>query len=716
MRTTSRGTLLLGLMILIHTAALAVDCYEEIDPYYWLFDVPSMIQVDDVNDVTRVRSDVIQYLWTETGWPGDSLPASVTTVWEAGNLGYDCDSTTAPPEVPGLVLWLDAQDLGTLTLSENRVVEWRDKSGYMNDAAQYVSSRQPAYVTDAIGGMSAISFDGDNDNLEIPDDLSLDVVDITAFIVVKVIDPDNVTFPVPLAKMPINDAYLFFLDYADNAPAFRVVVSDEMHHAQDPASVTGEADVWVGWHDDTTVTLFRNGVEVDSSPAPGPIDANAGPLLIGDGVANAFHGYIAEVLIYDQALSATDLERIGTYLGCKYQIPRQPPGWVAAIGSENLARVDRLDIQMDYDLHSYAYHLHPAESVNRLLIFHQGHSNDMTACGADATIGHFLDSGYSFLTFWMPLFGENSTIAYRVPGYGPVTLTSHDHMSQVLENERGSFIRFFIEPVVVGINHVKAAYAYHDVNMIGISGGGWTTHLVAALDMRVGLSFPVAGSLPLYLRSGPCPNGSAGDAEQEWGPLYEDTASWLDLYVLGGYGQEREQVHVLNKYDNVCFYGINYLTYEDYVTAAVENLGAGGYHVHLDTTHADHKISDVVIEDVIGPLIESHQPSGVYAPAEPAENGAPTLSSRSQPNPFRHTATILYTVPPGAGAQTVVLNVHDAEGRLIRRLIHDARLPGVHAVTWDGRNDDGGRMPSGVYTYRLRIAEMRVARRLIRLP
>ena len=36
--------------------------------------------------------------------------------------------------------------------------------------------------------------------------------------------------------------------------------------------------------------------------------------------------------------------------------------------------------------------------------------------------------------------------------------------------------------------------------MIGLSGGGWTTTVAAAIDPRVGLSIPVAGSLPFDMR------------------------------------------------------------------------------------------------------------------------------------------------------------------------------------------------------------------------
>jgi len=287
----------------------------------------------------------------------------------------------------------------------------------------------------------------------------------------------------------------------------------------------------------------------------------------------------------------------------EYDIPL--PKWAV---SKNIRRVDKMDIEMDYRMHSYVYHLHPKVSLNRLLIIQHGHTDDFGSYRIGEVTNYFLDKGFSVMAYMMPLKGEdNSRTAYDVPGHGTVNLSNHDHMSEVLENSRGSFIRFFIEPVIVGINYSQKKYNYLDINMIGLSGGGWTTNICAAIDPRISYSFPTAGSSPLYLRHGPCPNGSLGDAEQWWPPLYEEIASWPDIYILGGYGQGRRQVLVLNQYDNCCFGGINYQTYLPYVEDAVENLGSGSFQIYLDKSHCVHMISDIVCNEVIYPLISQRQ-------------------------------------------------------------------------------------------------------------
>ena len=70
------------------------------------------------------------------------------------------------------------------------------------------------------------------------------------------------------------------------------------------------------------------------------------------------------------------------------------------------------------------------------------------------------------------------------------------------------------------------------------------------------------------------------------------------------------------------------------------------------------------------------------------------------PNPFNPTTTIRYDV---AEAGPVSLVVYDVAGKRVATLVNEVRSPveGGHRVTWNGRNDRGATVPSGVYFYRL---------------
>jgi hypothetical protein len=78
-------------------------------------------------------------------------------------------------------------------------------------------------------------------------------------------------------------------------------------------------------------------------------------------------------------------------------------------------------------------------------------------------------------------------------------------------------------------------------------------------------------------------------------------------------------------------------------------------------------------------------------------SASPALTG--SPNPFGGSTGIRYELPRSSG---VVLLVFDATGRAVRRLIDgETQSPGSHLVQWDGRDDRGGRVASGLYRLRM---------------
>jgi hypothetical protein len=68
------------------------------------------------------------------------------------------------------------------------------------------------------------------------------------------------------------------------------------------------------------------------------------------------------------------------------------------------------------------------------------------------------------------------------------------------------------------------------------------------------------------------------------------------------------------------------------------------------------------------------------------------------PNPFNPRTTITFNVDRD---QRVKLVVHDVRGRQVRRLASEVFPQGDHTVSWNGNDDDGRAMPSGIYLARL---------------
>jgi hypothetical protein len=67
---------------------------------------------------------------------------------------------------------------------------------------------------------------------------------------------------------------------------------------------------------------------------------------------------------------------------------------------------------------------------------------------------------------------------------------------------------------------------------------------------------------------------------------------------------------------------------------------------------------------------------------------------QNAPNPFNPMTTVAYDVPRSA---SVAIRVYDVTGRLVRTLVDGTVDPGRYAATWDGRNDRGEAVGSGVY-------------------
>jgi len=80
------------------------------------------------------------------------------------------------------------------------------------------------------------------------------------------------------------------------------------------------------------------------------------------------------------------------------------------------------------------------------------------------------------------------------------------------------------------------------------------------------------------------------------------------------------------------------------------------------------------------------------------------------PNPFNPATTIRYALPEGANVSLVVYNIL---GQQVRTLVSGAQGPGVHSVVWDGRDEAGRQMSTGVYIYRLQAGAFAQVKKMI---
>jgi hypothetical protein len=94
-------------------------------------------------------------------------------------------------------------------------------------------------------------------------------------------------------------------------------------------------------------------------------------------------------------------------------------------------------------------------------------------------------------------------------------------------------------------------------------------------------------------------------------------------------------------------------------------------------------------------------------------SAAPDLAlHQNHPNPFNPTTKIGFSIP----RKTLVrITIYDAAGRRIRLLVDSAYPAGLHSVQWDGCDDAGRKVSSGVYFYNLEANLTQLSRKMILL-
>jgi hypothetical protein len=90
--------------------------------------------------------------------------------------------------------------------------------------------------------------------------------------------------------------------------------------------------------------------------------------------------------------------------------------------------------------------------------------------------------------------------------------------------------------------------------------------------------------------------------------------------------------------------------------------------------------------------------------AIPKENSLPEYFALNQniPNPFNPSTQIMYAVPE---AGNVTLEVYNILGQQIVTLVDGEHQPGFYSVEWNGRDEKGQSVASGIYLYRLKAGD-----------
>jgi hypothetical protein len=118
----------------------------------------------------------------------------------------------------------------------------------------------------------------------------------------------------------------------------------------------------------------------------------------------------------------------------------------------------------------------------------------------------------------------------------------------------------------------------------------------------------------------------------------------------------------------------------------------------FDLTGAPGGFYDVVVfnpHQASAALVDGFQIQGATAAGDlPAKFAL----MPNYPNPFNPATTIRYEI---ASRTDVELRVYDVRGALVSTLVNKSQAPGAYSIEWNGTDDKGSPVSSGVYFYRI---------------
>jgi hypothetical protein len=233
------------------------------------------------------------------------LDGADTSTMYTGSAG-PVTPVTAPTDITGCVGWWDASDASSITQSGGLISQWNDKSGNGKHATASGTTR-PTY-TGTRNGRNVVTFDGTGNRM------NTTLVDSATQTILFVAKATAASAPGTRRVVSYQAERGFFASSGWNwfSPNAGTGVS--------PTDYNVASGVITN---DTSMLVYGNGGAV--SAAFDPFNAGATTFVIGgenaSTVFNLFQGEIAEVVVFNSALSNADRARVERYLSLKWGVP-----------------------------------------------------------------------------------------------------------------------------------------------------------------------------------------------------------------------------------------------------------------------------------------------------------------------------------------------------------------------------------------------------------
>jgi Concanavalin A-like lectin/glucanases superfamily/PEP-CTERM motif len=237
----------------------------------------------------------------------------------------------AGPVISGLTNWLEA-NVGVTVDTSGHVSAWADQSGMGHDATQPSASSQPLLINNALNGQPAVSFDGAGQFLNIAGQ----PLTSQQFTIIAVVTNSRGSLDTGFQEVYSNwSSTTFersvFLGTTGQSPV-RARFTDDMGGATDPnhnqqgvGMIGNPASPFIltGLSGAADATIYQNSNLIADNGAPlstRDLSSSDGLYRIGTqgGGMEFWQGDISEILVYNRALSPSELQQDWSYLDVKY--------------------------------------------------------------------------------------------------------------------------------------------------------------------------------------------------------------------------------------------------------------------------------------------------------------------------------------------------------------------------------------------------------------
>jgi len=125
--------------------------------------------------------------------------------------------------------------------------------------------------------------------------------------------------------------------------------------------------------------------------------------------------------------------------------------------------------------------------------------------------------------------------------------------------------------------------------------------------------------------------------------------------------------------------------------------------------------SEIKIEHALAATAGAARLQAFYGQSNGKETVVPQSFAlfQNSPNPFNMSTTITYDIPnQSQGTVPVKLAIYNTQGQLVRTLEEQSRTAGRYTVSWNGMDDFGNTVASGVYFYKLSAGKVVLSKKL----